>query len=1301
MDVRTKEVRVKARSLIMLSSFFITVVFSLLAEPLLAAEELIPSATLIRIWSRDLKQDAQVLGSRQYDICGYDLKANTVDILARDDELSQLRSEGFAIEVLKTPEALRTDRIDPEYLTPTEVEQLLTTYEANYPAIVKRYNIGTTHESRSIWAVKISDNVASDEDEPELMFNAEHHAREVMTPEITMDIIDYLTTNYGSDPQVTGWVDELEIWVVPMVNPDGNAYCWSTYSMWRKNRRNNGGSYGVDVNRNYPFLWGSCGGSSGTPSSDTYRGPSAGSEPETQAIMALALDRRFVFSISYHSYSELVIYPYGCDGAYTANHEIYSTVGTNLASLIQRDSGTMGYSPGTAWQLLYSVDGDDLAWLHGVTGDMGFVIEVNSATQGFQPAYSWRDPTVLRNRPGWMYLLNRLQGSQIWGHTIDACTGEPVQATIVVEEFAFSHGESARTSDPLFGRYHVVTIPGTYHLNFSAPGYYDLSFPIEVGSTALEQDAALVPTDQYGLMVHHVTVDDTASGDADGVLDPGEQANLVVTALATGGAVTNVSATLTCSDPYITILNSTTTFPGIGAGGTADSIAPHFSIQVSANTPEFYPVSFDTTFTADQSLCYQEGDFTEIVSSYVYGCPLFEETLDENPQWTIENIGPNGWAFGIPSSGPGAAHTGQNVYATNLSGNYGDNGQFWLTTTPFNCLNIRETHVHFWRYLKNETGYDTAFVQVSTDGSTFNTVWSGYGDDTQWTEITLDIAEYADQQPEVYLRFGLVTDTNTTRVGFYLDDVGICGRGEGAPLLRMSEVSVDDQAGPCSDADGSLDAGEEADIAVTLSNSGVEAAFGTSATLTTTNPHLVITNPVQDYGVIPASGGSVTRTYHVVANSTVTCLETAVFTVVMATGQYTFDAGFRVTLDTDTTIANTTYTNDFEQGAEGWTTNGWTTSTTRNHTPGGAESMFSTYSNSACSRLESPSLQLTSGMSHQLTFWTAYAFESSWDGGIVQVSVDGGAWTKLNLTPTYPSTSSTSTSACIGAGVTCFSASNLTWTQYSADLSSYSGSPVTIGFLFGTDGSVTAEGWYIDDVAVSNVTMMTVTCDEYPCEQLTPSVTPLPTNSPTPTPSLTRTATATSTATPTPTTPSTLTPTLTPTGSLPPTVTPTPTATATEAPTLPATATPTEPPSMTPIPNTQAPTSTPTEITPSPTAGPEQVAIRLELNQEMYHAGEQFLLLCSTYSPDPATQVEQYIILDVYQNYWFWPSWTQDLAYQLKMLPYGRWETETILDFTWPFGAGSATDIMFWAAFLEPGTINLLGEISTVSFDFE
>src|SRR5690606_22160109 len=146
-------------------------------------------------------------------------------------------------------------------------------------------------QNRPIYMVKISDNPDLNEDEPRVLYTAMHHAREPQSMMTLIYFMYYLLENYNSDPSVKYLVDNRELYFIPIVNPDGYEYNRQTSpgggGMWRKNRRNNGSSYGVDLNRNYGPMayWNAPGGGSSTsPSSDTYRGTAPFSEPEISSI---------------------------------------------------------------------------------------------------------------------------------------------------------------------------------------------------------------------------------------------------------------------------------------------------------------------------------------------------------------------------------------------------------------------------------------------------------------------------------------------------------------------------------------------------------------------------------------------------------------------------------------------------------------------------------------------------------------------------------------------------------------------------------------------------------------------------------------------------------------------------------------------------------------------------------------------------------------------------------------------------------------------------------------------------------
>ncbi|HOS99974.1 MAG TPA: S8 family serine peptidase, partial [Acidobacteriota bacterium] len=172
-------------------------------------------------------------------------------------------------------------------------------------------------------------------------------------------------------------------------------------------------------------------------------------------------------------------------------------------------------------------------------------------------------------------------------------------------------------------------------------------------------------------------------------------------------------------------------------------------------------------------------------------------------------------------------------------------------------------------------------------------------------------------------------------------------------------------------------------------------------------------------------------------------------------------------------IVDTTWSAGAESGDPTLTMNGlWSISSTRRHS--GTYSYFSGYSNNLCANVRTPSLTLTAGQSSTLSFWTAFNIQSRYDGGVVEISTNGGSsWTQLTPTPGYPSTFRNSADACgYATGVGCFTGNNLTWNSYSVSLSSYNGLTIIIRFNFSTDGNTVSEGWYVDDISITHVAQL-------------------------------------------------------------------------------------------------------------------------------------------------------------------------------------------------------------------------------------
>jgi murein tripeptide amidase MpaA len=293
-------------------------------------------------------------------------------------------------------EPASTDPVDPldgmtDYHSYNEMVTELNQVVADHSPIVSLISIGNSHEGRDLWALKISDNPLMEEGEPEVYFNCMHHAREWLTVEVCLYIIEVLTDGYGVNMTITSTVNQRQVWIIPMVNPDGRAHDGgddpTSYVNWRKNRFPNGdGTYGVDLNRNYDHMWGGAG-SSDVTWAENYRGSEPFSELETSAIRDFVRQHNFVSAISYHSHGQLILYPWGDTVNVTEDDYLLSTMAQMMSNRITNNAGSNSptYTPEKGSDL-YLTSGSDDDWLYGEMGIYAFTIELYPHQSDFNPA---------------------------------------------------------------------------------------------------------------------------------------------------------------------------------------------------------------------------------------------------------------------------------------------------------------------------------------------------------------------------------------------------------------------------------------------------------------------------------------------------------------------------------------------------------------------------------------------------------------------------------------------------------------------------------------------------------------------------------------------------------------------------------------------------------------------------------------------------------------------------------------------------------------------------------------------------
>src|SRR2546427_409416 len=343
------------------------------------------------------------LGFEVADVRLIDGTQRAVIVVSSETE-SQLAQHGFRVAALTvarvpTGAAAATFRMFPSFDNPGDgIRATLFAWAAAH-TLIHLDSVGASYDGRPILAVKIG----PPDDSPSranVLFMGTHHAREWITTAVAMKLIRWL-----ADSGATLSAGHA-VWVIPVENPDGYQYTFTTDRYWRKNRRPNAnGSYGVDPNRNYPAFWGVDEvGSSSYQYAETYRGTNPGSEPETQAVMAFHAAHPPVVSVSYHSYSGLVLYPWGFRAGELPPDlpRFQALAGTDLNPAVADSvpgSSLDHYHPGPGWNL-YTTNGEYTDWAYHTHGTIAFTIELTSGccVDGVYYGFEFPDDSAMVER---------------------------------------------------------------------------------------------------------------------------------------------------------------------------------------------------------------------------------------------------------------------------------------------------------------------------------------------------------------------------------------------------------------------------------------------------------------------------------------------------------------------------------------------------------------------------------------------------------------------------------------------------------------------------------------------------------------------------------------------------------------------------------------------------------------------------------------------------------------------------------------------------------------------------------------
>lgn len=293
--------------------------------------------------------------------------------------------------IIKTPAAFTAGSMGG-YYTYAEMEAKMDAVVAALPGFATKFSIGNSFQGRPIWCIKISDNVNLDEaNEAEVLYSGLQHAREAIGGTSLIFFMQYLAENYASDSRVADLVNNREIYIIPCLNPDGYEYNRTTNpsggGLWRKNRRlNSGGSFGVDLNRNWGIDWANCAGAttscgSGTQTNDTYWGTAPFSEPETNALRNFILSHNVSLAIDQHCYGPYYSLPFGRPTLHTMSaidQKFYSYTAALMGKYNCHRAGnspqTVGYEVAGGmkdWMLLGDIGVGNKSKIYGLTGEAG------------------------------------------------------------------------------------------------------------------------------------------------------------------------------------------------------------------------------------------------------------------------------------------------------------------------------------------------------------------------------------------------------------------------------------------------------------------------------------------------------------------------------------------------------------------------------------------------------------------------------------------------------------------------------------------------------------------------------------------------------------------------------------------------------------------------------------------------------------------------------------------------------------------------------------------------------------------
>ena len=386
-------------------------------------------------------------------------------------EYEALLGSGLQVEILQTDLDKRNGKGVPDgYYSYQEIINIADSLALHFPGICKKTIAGYSYMNRQLAYLKISDNVMVDEPEAEVLFDAGIHGDEVGASQNAIMYARDLVLGYGNDPEITNLIDNREIYIYLMVNPDGRE------SMSRYNNN------GVDINRDWGYMW------NGEGSTD-----SAFCQNEAVVLRDFILDHEFVIHTTYHSGTEYI----SCPWSYRADNPEDTDNILFLAGIYSSTSGYANMDYGQGSTGMYYINGASKDYNYGAVGSVSWSMEISYSKQ---PPASEVSMFYNYNKPA-MHAMCEYSGYGIEGMVTDAITGEPIAATILINDFYPTH------TDPQVGDFHKYVIGGTYDITVKANGYEEKTVSgivVEDNTSVTSVEIELMP--QEGQYIHYLTL---------------------------------------------------------------------------------------------------------------------------------------------------------------------------------------------------------------------------------------------------------------------------------------------------------------------------------------------------------------------------------------------------------------------------------------------------------------------------------------------------------------------------------------------------------------------------------------------------------------------------------------------------------------------------------------------------------------------------------------------------------------------------------------------------------------------------